>query len=562
VKTDSIRLVTLAVLATACASTPSTKPAPYQVGATVSAPPSLPPASSGPIVPQTSTAGAPPTMASAPPSIVGTPSSRVSISAHNEDLSSVIDRVARQVGLTAIIDPAVRGPVTRSLQGVSLNDAMLSLVGSSYRYQVRNNTLVVSPVQLVQHTYTVNYLNMSRISTGSTVVSRGTQGASATSNTSLVSGAGGSGTGTGVSSTGAGLVASGADVIQSSSQADVWGELTMALESIIFGSSSDSTRGAVAATVSQVGGRAYNRCEGRVCLRISPLTSLVDVTASPEKQDEISRYIALFSGAINRQVLIKAQVVEVGLDRTRNYGIDWQAVLNTAKVKLSAGSNANGAIFPADLTAGLTSTGPASFNIGIGDLTLRAVLSALETVGDVSVVANPSTTAMNQQKASFNVTRQQQFFSITRTPIVSPTTGAITGYSETPQIQTATVGLVFDVLPQISDDNVVQMAIRPSMTSLVGKTQIQGANGGIQAELPVIDHRETDTMARVRSGETIIIGGLIQKQETTTRTGIPLLKDLPLFGRLFSSTRIETHNSELVIFVTPEIVSGQPPRIR
>ena len=562
-KTDSIRLAMLAVFATACASTPSTKPTPYQVGATVSAaPPSMTPVSSGPVAPQSSSVGGPPTMASAPPSIVGTPSTRVSISAHNEDLSSVIDRVARQVGLTAIIDPAVRGPVTRSLQGVSLNDAMLSLVGSSYRYQVRNNTLVVSPVQLVQHTYTVNYLNMSRISTGSTVVSRGTQGASATSNTSLIAGAGGTGTGTGVSSTGAGLVASGADVIQSSSQADVWGELTMALESIIFGGSTDSTRGAVAATVSQVGGRAYNRCEGRVCLRISPLTSLVDVTATPEKQDEISRYIALFSGAINRQVLIKAQVVEVGLDRTRNYGIDWQAVLNTAKVKLSAGSNVNGAIFPADLTAGLTSTGPASFNIGIGDLTLRAVLSALETVGDVSVVANPSTTAMNQQKASFNVTRQQQFFSITRTPIVSPTTGAVTGFSETPQIQTATVGLVFDVLPQISDDNIVQMAIRPSMTSLVGKTQIQGANGGIQAELPVIDHRETDTMARVRSGETIIIGGLIQKQETTTRTGIPLLKDLPLFGRLFSSTRIETHNSELVIFVTPEIVSGQPPRIR
>jgi type II secretory pathway component GspD/PulD (secretin) len=66
-------------------------------------------------------------------------------------------------------------------------------------------------------------------------------------------------------------------------------------------------------------------------------------------------------------------------------------------------------------------------------------------------------------------------------------------------------------------------------------------------------------MARVRSGETIVIGGLIQKQTETIRTGIPLLKDLPFFGRLFSSTKIEEHNSELVIFVTPEIVSGQPP---
>jgi type II secretory pathway component GspD/PulD (secretin) len=66
-------------------------------------------------------------------------------------------------------------------------------------------------------------------------------------------------------------------------------------------------------------------------------------------------------------------------------------------------------------------------------------------------------------------------------------------------------------------------------------------------------------MARVRSGETIMIGGLIQKQTSTTRTGIPVLMSIPILGRAFSSTRIEERNSELVIFLTPEIVSGQPP---
>jgi type II secretory pathway component GspD/PulD (secretin) len=66
-------------------------------------------------------------------------------------------------------------------------------------------------------------------------------------------------------------------------------------------------------------------------------------------------------------------------------------------------------------------------------------------------------------------------------------------------------------------------------------------------------------MARVRSGETIMIGGLIQKQSTTTRSGIPGLMSLPILGRIFSSTRIEEHSSELVIFLTPEIIAGQPP---
>jgi MSHA biogenesis protein MshL len=421
---------------------------------------------------------------------------------------------------------------------------------------VRNGALIVSPVTLIQHTYTVDYLAMSRVSSGSTIVSRGTQGSTGSSFNPSVTGA----TGNGVNQAGlnqaGGGGASGADVIQSSSNADVWGELTQQLESILFGSTSDSTR--LASRSDQSGGpRSYSNCQGAVCLRISPLSSLVDVTASAEKQEEIGRYIALYSAAVSRQVLIKAQVVEVGLDRSHNFGIDWQAVLSTARGIVTATANPASA-FNTDPGSSV-SGGTASFNLGIGDFTLQAVLNALESVGDVEVVAKPMTNALNQQKASFGVTRQEQFFTTTRTPVLSAT-GIPTGqYTESQQIQTATVGLVFDVLPQISDKNIVMMAIRPSVTSIASRTTIVGSNGVIQATLPITEHRESDTMARVRSGETIMIGGLIQKQTSTTRSGIPVLMNLPLLGRLFSSTKIEERNSELVIFLTPEIVSGQPP---
>jgi MSHA type pilus biogenesis protein MshL len=539
----------------ACASAPTTRPSAYQVGTSKGAPPALPPASSVPVAQQGDASG-PPSMGPAQPSIVGMPSARVNISAYNEDVSSVIQKMARQVGLTAIIDPAVRGPVTRSMQNVSITDAMAGLVGNNFQYQVRNGALIVSPIQLVQHTYTVDYLAMSRISTGATVVSRGIQSGSPTSNSSFIAGA--TGTGTGVSSTGNGLTANGADIIQSSSQADVWGELTQQLESILFGSASDSARAGVAAAQGVGGPRGYTRCVSGTCLRISPLTSLVDVTATPDKQEEIGRYIALFSTAISRQVNIKAQVVEVTLDKSHNFGIDWQAVLSTARGIVTASANP-ASVFNTDPGSSVTG-GTASFNLGVGDFTLQAVLTALETVGHVEVVAKPMTNALNQQKASFNVTRQEQFFTTVRTPILNGNTGAPTGtFSETQQIQTATVGLVFDVLPQISDKNVVMMAIRPSVTSIASRTQIIGSNGAVEATLPVTEHRESDTMARVRSGETIMIGGLIQKETTNTRSGIPLLMNLPVLGRVFSSTKIEEHNSELVIFLTPEIVSGQPP---
>jgi MSHA type pilus biogenesis protein MshL len=480
------------------------------------------------------------------------PSARLNVSARNEDVGSVIGRMARQVGLTAIVDPAVRGTVTRSMQNVTLTEAMQSLVGSQYQYQVKNGALLVSPLQLVQHTYTVDYVAMSRISSGATIVSRGMQSANPLSNGPFLGGGATSSGGFGANGS---LAGSGTDIIQSSSQADVWGELTQQLESILFGGATDSA----GTTGSGPGGpRPFTRCAGEVCLRISPLTSLVDVTATPEKQEEVSRYIALFSSAIGRQVLIKAQVVEVGLDRSHSFGIDWQAVLSTARGIIRATANP-GAGFATDPASTVTG-GTASFNLGIGDFTLQAVLNALQTVGDVQVVAKPTTNAMNQQKASFNVTRQEQFFTTVQTPVVSPTTGLPTGaFTQTLQIQTATVGLVFDVLPQISDKNVVLMAIRPSVTSIASRTQIVGANGTVQATLPITEHRETDTMARVRSGETIMIGGLIQKQSTTTRSGIPVLMSIPVVGRAFSSTKIEERNSELVIFLTPEIVTGQPP---
>lgn len=511
----------------ACASAPTPKPVPYQTGASVAAPPSLPPATSGPIAAHTpaSTPGGPPSMGPVQPSIVGMPSVRVSLSASNEEVSDVITRVARQVGLSAIIDPGVRGPITRTMREVTLNDAMASLVGNQYQYQVRNGALIVSPVQLIQHTYTVDYVTMSRISSGTTQVSRGTP-------------------------------ISGADVIQSSSQVDVWGELALQLESIVFGATAGPPP--VNGRATTAGTPSYQRCDAAgACLRISPITSLVDVTATPEKQEEVARYLGLFSAAIGRQVNIKAQVVEVSLDRSHNFGIDWQAVFSTAKGLVTATSNP-GATFVTDPTQGITGSA-ASFNLGFGDFTLQAVLNALETVGNVEVVAKPMTNALNQQKASFHVTRQEQFFTITKVPIVSPVTGAVTGYTESPTLQTTTVGLVFDVVPQISDRNIVMMSIRPSVTSLTGRTTVQAANGDVQASLPITEHRESDTMARVRSGETIMIGGLIRKQISTTRSGVPFLMNIPGLGRLFSSTKIEERNSELVIFLTPEIISGQPP---
>ena len=535
---------TAAVLSIGCASAGTPAPA-YQVTTRTDAPPPLAPPVKSVLAVSPASASGPPALPPARSGIVGMPSTRVSVSSNGNDLSDVIASVARQAGLSPIIDPGIHGPITTNMQNVSVGDAMMRLVGSQYQYRVQNGALVVSPIQLVQQTYEVSYLQMARSSTASTIVARNLSGAS---NSGIVTNPGG--TGTGVSNTSSGLVASGTDVIQSSSNSDVWGELKIGLRTILFGGRTDSSRsGGNSSSSSALGGAgASGDCYEGTCLNISPFASIVTVTATPEKQQQVADWLNLFKASITRQVYITAKVVEVSLDHSKSYGIDWTAVLNTARGTIS---------FSTDPTSTVASTGNSSFNLGVGDLALTAVLNALQSTGDVNVLASPATSAMNQQKASFNVTRDVPYVTVSLQPVTNALTGNVT-YNQIQSVQTAQVGIILDVLPQISSDNIVTMSIRPSVTSLVS-IQTFTSNGGSQTSVPTTDRRETDTMARVRSGETVMIGGLIQTQITNARHGVPILMDLPLIGRLFSHTTQTEHHSEMVIFITPQIVSGQPP---
>jgi len=184
------------------------------------------------------------------------------------------------------------------------------------------------------------------------------------------------------------------------------------------------------------------------------------------------------------------------------------------------------------------------------------VLSALAQQGTVSVLSNERTSALNNQRAIFNVTTDEVFFNITRTPLLGPTGGVVSIENQIIP-QQISVGVVLDVLPQISADNVLTMDIRPAVTSIARVDSVALADG-TAATAPVIARREGDTIARVRAGETMVIGGLVQTRKENTVGGIPILMDIPLIGALFQHINVTDNRSELVIFLTPTIISGQP----
>ena len=461
-----------------------------------------------------------------------------------QDLPTVLRELAATFGLGHQIDPSVQGQVTMSLSDVTLEGALNALVlPYGYQYQVQANVLRVIPARLETRIYELDYVSVARVGTSSTVIQR-TLGSGRSS--------GAAATNTGVGASGFGGVGGGS--ITSTTVADFWDGLRLALEGIVFAgaaggdsvvASSTSTTGSAASTVagsSVRGPAAASRSAGGRRLTIDPLPGLVSVTAAPEILAEVEAYIIAIERSVQRQVLLEAKIVEVRLNDNFEFGIDWSLVRRIGGVNLAFNAGATGTQFTLD------------DDDGDVDDSINIVLRALESQGDVNVLQTPQLSVLNNQPASFAVTTDDVFFEITRTPVIGPTGGTIGFTQEIVPVQVS-AGITLDVVAQIGADNVISMNVRPSITDIIAERTVE-LQDGTQASAPVIDRRETDTMVRVRDGETAVIGGLMTTREGRDRTGIPGLRDLPLIGPIFGSTSQSTEKRELVIFITPRIVAG------
>ena len=253
-----------------------------------------------------------------------------------------------------------------------------------------------------------------------------------------------------------------------------------------------------------------------------------------EKLDpEKFRVALLFNPFLNGVEMLQALLSE--------FGIDWSTVgLRPASFSPGAGTVGSNAQF----------TIPAG-----GGTTITAVITALQSQGTVKVLSSPRVSALNNQRAVFDVTTGEIVFVQTTQQVLQPGGTAIPVTTVTPT--QVNVGIVLDVLPQIGADNSVTMNIRPVVTSVARTATF--VSQGTTYQAPVVDTRESDTMARLRGGETIIIGGLMQNRHETIHSGVPVLQSIPLLGRLFRRSVELERKSELVIFLTPTIIAGQPP---
>jgi type II secretory pathway component GspD/PulD (secretin) len=116
--------------------------------------------------------------------------------------------------------------------------------------------------------------------------------------------------------------------------------------------------------------------------------------------------------------------------------------------------------------------------------------------------------------------------------------------------QSITEGVVLSVTPQINADGIIHMSISPTITERTGT-----ATSRLGDQVPIVSVRETDTLVRVHEGETIVIAGLMQDRTSVEKTKVPVLGDVPLVGGLFRREDREKKKTDLVILLTPTILT-------
>lgn len=438
----------------------------------------------------------------------------------DEDIRQVLLALSRQVPYNIIVNPDVSGNITLEMKDITLREALDHLTSlMNLEYDISGKNIKISRQKMETRLFTLNYVNTIRTGTGTIESVTGVSDA-------LIGGGGGGGS----DAKGGGSIETGPDIT------DIWTELAAGLQNML-----------------SEGGRIV----------INKVSSVIMVTDFLPNLNRVADFLERVEGSAQRQVMILAKIVEVTLDDEYKTGLDWSALRDLGG-GITKGNLTGGKIFSQALSLN-ASDDVESFQIGTTNLDFTVLVEAFSEQGVVNIRSSPKISTLNNQKAVIKVGRDEVFFDPSYNAVTStnPNTGQITSTSSvltSVQPRTVTVGVVLDVTPQISRDGYIVMTVHPSVTELVRIEQFTQTTDGetnVFATAPVIDIRETDTVVRVRDGQTIIIAGMMQDKNTETITKVPILGDIPYIDTLFKKTDRKLDKTELVILITPKIMIGR-----
>jgi type II secretory pathway component GspD/PulD (secretin) len=227
------------------------------------------------------------------------------------------------------------------------------------------------------------------------------------------------------------------------------------------------------------------------------------------------------------QVMVEVLIVNVKLSDELKMGVDWTR-LGTSQNYFSQNLSATGGTNP---------FGQVTFFSTSSNWSLQGLLDFVETNKDVKVLASPKVLVLNNHTATIDSVEEIPYKELSET-----SAGGSIG-----TVSFKEAGIKLEVTPQISDNGYVIMRVKPEQSAKIGTFTIENS------ETPVIETRKTDTILRVKDGQTIIIGGLRKNEPSVVESKIPILGDIPFIGMLFRKVDVDQVESELGVFITPHI---------
>ncbi len=521
------------------------------------------------------------------PTLVPPPTAQIkpqtySVVVHEVPVKELLLALARDTKQNIDIHPGLSGLVSLNAINETLPAILERLTKQvNLRYRTEGNTIIVSPDAAYVKTYRVNYVNMTRDTTSSI----GVAGEIATGGSSGSGGSGGSTSGS-------------ATMVRSTSTNNFWVELRDNIRGILnstrlqalsenaradrrelikqeqelrvrqIEAASKAAAGAAplaAAVITAPGATPTQASLVPDDVVVNPVSGTITINATDYQHQLIQKHLDSVTSAIQRQVLIEATIVEVLLSDGFQAGIDWSRLPISGGLSITQTllGGFNGAATGAGASPGnamtIAYTNPTT-NVG----NISGTVKLLEEFGSSRVLSSPKLMAMNNQTALLKVVDNLVYFEIK-----ADTTTTSTGPSQTTFNTTAksvSVGVVMGVTPQINEDGRVLLNVRPTITRL-NTTQpfVNDPNPSlcdvtrttcIANPVPQIQVREMESVLQVVSGQTVILGGLMQDNASTSREQIPGADALGAAGDLLRFRNQGSRKSELVIFLRPTVISN------
>ena len=546
------------------------------------------------------------TRAIKPPLKSATPTLLINLVVHDAPVQEVLLAIARESGLNIDVHPGLRGKVSLHAiqQSVPSILARMSRQLDMY-YEWSHGVWLITPDMPVIRSYKLNYVNMSRDTTGYIGV--------ASEINSAGRAAAGNGSGSQAVVAQGGNSNSSRTAVISQSRYHLWESVVENIQALLEETDKASTardevlEGAAssldipAPAADPASGMQASQHAGEVSAQPSattpvalekikqahvrwhasrlianPETGILTIRASQSQQAQVRAYLESVMQVAARQVLIEATIVEVELGKSFQMGIDWSRLSASAQQRgwqLAQSLGSDAAQF--NRAAGSwesnnsknalgQNNGSVAFMLGyfnpfsrLGNLSASVTL--LEQFGKTRVLSSPKLMVLNNQTAILKVVDNLVYFTIQSQISQSSSNSGSNLQAVTTTANTVPVGLVMAVTAQINSHQRVNLNVRPTVSKVLRyiedpNPQLGSGSTRIVSSIPEIQVREMESVLNIASGNIAVLGGLMQEDQREFTDRVPGVSRLPVLGQVFTGKNQAAKKTELIVFLRPTVI--------